>query len=225
MKKNIIINSGHWGNSTAGDPGAIVEGFIERDENMKIRDAVVPLLKAEGFEVIVVPDSLNLKASIAFVNQNAKSLEDGLALDIHLNKDSGILGGAEVYFFAGSQKSKDKAEVLSRNIAQTIGVPNRGARPDTSSFVGSLGWVRYVNCWSFVIEVLYLDNALGAVSILIRNKQYDLIARGICNGVKELFGMTELSPAPQDEEEVKKGLLQRIIKLYQQIISFIIKRK
>ena len=221
MKKIIYLNSGHF----SGDPGAIVEGFRESEENQKIRDALVPKLKAEGFEVVVIPDTLDLRKSIDLVNQNARDLEDGLGIDIHLNRDSGIASGTEVYFYAGSQASKDKAEVLSRNISQILRIPDRGARPDTSSSVGSLGWVRQVNCWSFVVEVLYLDHPLGAVSKFIKEKQYDLIAEGILNGVRELYGIYTAVVYTADTD-VKLNYLQTLInQIREQIRQLLLKIK
>ena len=209
--RKIIINSGHF----SGDSGAVVEGVIEREENKKIRDALIPLLK--DFEVIQVPDNLNLRRSIDYTNLYVKGLEDGLAVDIHLNRDSGIKSGTEIYYFAGSQKSKDKAEVLSRNIAQTLGIPNNGAKPDTSSAVGELGWIRQVNCWSFVIEVLYMDNPLGrfgAISKFIKNQEYGMIAQGIANGIKELCG---------DQQEQLTRLQNLINQLKEQIRKLLLK--
>jgi N-acetylmuramoyl-L-alanine amidase len=148
----------------------------------------VSLLRADGFEVISIPDDPNLHFSIDYANRYAQNIADALAIDIHLNYE-GLRrkSGTEVYGFAGSPKSIQIADVMARNISQAIGLPNNGGKPDTQAAVGSLGWVRETNCWAVVVEPLYLDNLID--QRLISEGKHELIAQGIVNGVLELFGI------------------------------------
>ena len=63
-KKVCFINAGHWNDPDTpyfDDPGAVVPPVKEGEENIQIRDRVVPLLEAAGFEVQIIPDDLNLR--------------------------------------------------------------------------------------------------------------------------------------------------------------------
>ena len=132
VKKNIIINAGHHEN----DSGAVHGDIIERDECYKVRDHLVPILQARGYSVFSVPDDLTLVGSIAFANQVASELNDGLAIDIHFNYLSmGTARGSEA-FHGTSETSKQIAMKLSAEVADSLGIPNRGAKPDTMTAVG-----------------------------------------------------------------------------------------
>ena len=108
MNKTIILNAGH----SFTDPGACYHGVKEADEVRKIRDLVVPFLR-QHFKVLEVPDDLDLKESIKWVNDVASELNDGLAFSIHLNA-CGNCGarGAETYFY-GTSKSSEKIVFVS----------------------------------------------------------------------------------------------------------------
>ncbi len=68
-RKVIYLNAGHYN----FDTGSVVKGIIERDEVKKIRDLTSKYLKEAGFEVVEVPDDLDLRRSIDFVNERAWS--------------------------------------------------------------------------------------------------------------------------------------------------------
>ena len=172
-KKVIYINAGHF----KGDPGASCcpasSTLVERDEVMKIRDAAVKYLLIAGFDVKIVPDDLNLTNSVAFVNQTAKTENDGVALDIHLNNSKYGVRGTEVYS-GDSVQEKSQAGILSETLSKTIGVPNRGYKSQTQSYLGSLMWINQVKCWSHIVECLYISNDEDRKAL-----NYDEIGQGI----------------------------------------------
>ncbi len=140
-----FINSGHWNN----DPGVVVKGVIERDLCFKVRDELQKLLPRG----IYVPDDLDLKQSISYVN--GRLVDRAIAIDIHFNANNdSSKRGIEVYY----SSNKHLAEVLSKNIANRMKMPNGGAVHDSRTHVGSLGWCRKVECPSVVIECGYLTN-------------------------------------------------------------------
>ena len=117
-KRVIFLNAGH----SLSEPGAVRDGILESGETKKIRDACLPLLRAAGFEVHSVPDELRLAASIAWVNQRAVALNDGLAIDIHLNAfNDPRVRGAEV-FHGTSGTMRKAAVIMSREIAKSMGI-------------------------------------------------------------------------------------------------------
>ena len=203
MLKTIILNAGH----SLSDPGTITKYGKEADFNRKIRDALVPLLEMNGFLVVQVPDVLGLVSSIDWVNERVKGLDDGLALSIHCNCCGG--NGAETFYYKNNGKSKEIATKLINGYCEYTGLRNRGAKSDTSTRFGKLGWIRKTNCWALLLEAGFLDNKED-VEVL---KDYKRVAKGICKGVCAIFGEKEKTPSFGRKKEIK----EQIIKLLEEL--------
>src|SRR3990167_9228985 len=147
----IFVNSGHH----RADPGHVeyLKGNIvirENEETMKIRDELRGLLLGR-YETIFVPDDLNLKDSIAYINSYAISSD--FAVDIHLNAHNNTqIRGAEAYY--GKDKP-DNAKVFSQCVANALDIPDKGAISDTKSYIGYLGFLRHLKCPAVLVEVCY----------------------------------------------------------------------
>jgi N-acetylmuramoyl-L-alanine amidase len=201
VKRTIILNAGHWdiaGTPHIEDSGAQHNGVIEAVECIKIRDALVPVLEARGYKVLQVPDDLNLPKSIEWANKQAPNLNDALAIDIHLNYLSNTSARGTETFYGTSSTSKKIAEVLSLRISKALGIPNRGAKPDTQTAVGSLGWIRKTTMWASLVEICFLTNDKDILA-LRANGGYHTAAMGIANGVDELFGNAQVPVEPPEE--------------------------
>lgn len=198
-KRNILINAGHHDN----DPGKIIinDGKHEReaDHVKRIRDEVVSLLRNDTrFTLHVIPDTLTLSQSIAYVNSKFKNLNDGLAIDIHLNASRHLSARGSEAFHGSSKTSQNIAATLSESVSSALGLPNRGAKPDTDAAVGSLGWIRQTNTWASLIEVCFMTNAEDWL-VLTRPGGHALAAKGIVNGILTAYGEEML----RDEEEAE----------------------
>ena len=206
MKKTILLNAGH----SKTDPGAIGLA-IESELNQKIRDALIPELERQGFKVEVIPDILNLKESIQWVNQRAKNINDGLAFSIHQNCCGGV--GAESYYYRTSQSSKNKAKKLIDAYCSELKLVNRGAKSSSSVRFGRLGWIEDTNCWAILIECGFIDNR-GDVKLI---KNYKKTAKAICKGINAVYGIpykTEATPIiPSPQLKSREGIKNEIKKL------------
>lgn len=202
--RKIIINAGHHDN----DSGFITKsGIREADETKKIRDALKPLLL--GYNVLYVPDELNLKDSIVWINK--RTTKEDFAIDIHLNSNSNTLvRGSEAYFYITPRY----ASVFSRRISWALDVPNRGAKPDTQTFVGSLGFLRLLNCSSVVVECCYLTNDEDCAKYTPQKA-----AGGIKNAIIELFG------EPKRESNLLIEIIRKAIELAKNALFLMQKKK
>lgn len=190
-KLRILVNAGHFDDphtSHIDDTGAVKDHIVEQVECVKIRNELVPLLQSEGFEVLAVPDHLNLKESILWVNERAPKLNDGLAVDIHLNALRDERARGTEAFYGMSETSKKIAEALSRETAKELDIPDRGAKPDTQTAVGSLGWIRQTTCWASLIEVGFVTNKQD-MDVIRGPQGYRKAARGIRNGILAVYGL------------------------------------
>jgi len=177
MKKTIFLSAGH----SFSQPGAVYSGLREAELTIGVRNALFPLLMEQGFEVYCPPDYLDLRGSIDWVNKIAKDLNDGYCLEIHCN--AGGRSGAEIFYYAGDNKSKSLTDKIINSFCAKTGIINRGSKPDTNAAVGSLGWIRKTNTWAGLLEIGYMDNP----NDLNKIKNYQLMAQGVCNGLLELF--------------------------------------
>lgn len=177
----IFISAGHGGIERGGrDLGSIVGNTNEAQEMILLRDLVVPELRSRGFEVLSVPDDLSSLQTIQWMNARARPGD--VALEIHADAFSNPdLRGATAFYIANNTERKNHAELmllaLVRRLAQ---LPNRGAKPDTSTGVGRIAFCRDTTFPSILMEVGFLSNPDDRY--LIQNRRRD-IALGLADGL------------------------------------------
>lgn len=212
VKKKLIVNAGHFLPTDKGyicekcglnNNGTVTEGELV----IEIRNELVPMLKRHLFDITSIPDDRNLAQSIAIANVAAPTLNDGLCIDIHLNSNKNDeIRGVEVYG-ATSAASEWVSRALSRNIAKATGIPDRGYRPHTDAFVGSLGWIVKTNAWAVVIECGFLTNEKDRALLLSKDGP-KTIAKGILNGILELYGVAPI--VAEKPAEDRATLIKRL---------------
>lgn len=196
----VFINAGHHLNDTGH---IAVGGVRENDLVMKIRDKVKKLYPSAFY----VPDHLDLRQSIDWVNERCGP--DDIAIDLHLNaNNNNSIRGVECYY-ADDPKL---AEVFSKDIAFRFIVPNRGAIHDSKTWVGSLGWLRKLNCKSVLVEFCYLTNSEDR-EIITSGKGMDNAAYAIKTALEKL-GYRQVD---------KRKLLQRIVSLLGIVSQLLVK--
>lgn len=191
VKKVVIVNAGHHD----GDSGAVHEDIIEAIECKKVRDALVPMLVKAGYTVHVVPDNLTLAQSIAWANGKAPTLNDGLAIDIHFNYLSNVNARGTEAFHGTSITSSLIAKKLSAGVAAALGIPDRGAKPDTQTAVGSLAWIRKTSMWASLIEIAFITNK-DDMEVVRTAEGYQKAATGMLDAINGMFGVVP-PPAPE----------------------------
>ena len=203
----IFINAGHHNL----DSGVIVGNLRENDLAKEIRDHLKDLLKDR--EVTYIPDNLTLRESIDSVNLGTatewvlgQATEKDFALDIHLNANNNSqLRGTEGYYSTDSKY----AEVFSLKVAEKLLIPNRGAKHDSTAYVGSLGWLRQLPCPAVVLEVCYLTNAEDKQMLMIGQGRR-LAAEGIKNALDELFPQPVVSIPEKEVLSVLKAFINEL---------------
>lgn len=213
MKNTIILNAGH---NNADDCGAAANGTTEAIEAIKVRDKLNPLLK-QNFEVAIVPDELNLKQSIKWVNEQYKKLDDGLAFSIHLNAGGGH--GAEAFYYDNNEISQRIAKTIIDKYCDITGFRNRGAKADTTTRWKRLGWIRDVNPWSCLIEICFIDNIEDLERL---QNDYDKIAWAIYSGISAVYNTKPIklvSDSPNSEENMSSNNFKKLNKYFEKYID------
>lgn len=155
---NICISIGHGKSAKGGyDSGALGGNYQEFKIGREIGKYIGEIFK--GYvctaDVINYDATLYLTERIAHVNKHGYDL----AIEIHLNAAGGT--GSEVYYKHKSASGKKLAGAISKSIANTFGIRDRGAKVKINPSNGTdyFGFVRSCKCESLLIETVFIDTA------------------------------------------------------------------
>lgn len=177
----IFISAGHGGQENGvTDMGGVVAGTTEAQEMIQTRNLIVPEVRSRGFEILSVPDELNQRQTIDWINARTRSGD--VALEIHAETFSNpSMRGTSIFHIANNNQRKQNAEQLLlavlRRVPQLL---NRGVKPDTATGTGSLAFCRQVVVPSLLMEIGILSNPDDR--FLLQNRRRD-IALGIADGL------------------------------------------
>lgn len=155
---NICISIGHGKSAKGGyDSGALGGGYQEFKISREIGKYIGEIFKGYACtaDVINYDATLYLTDRIAHVNKHGYDL----AMEIHLNASGGT--GSEVYYKHKSAAGKKLAAAISKSIANTFGIRDRGAKVKINPANGTdyFGFVRSCKCESLLIETVFIDTA------------------------------------------------------------------
>lgn len=190
----IFLSAGHGGfENGVRDPGTVAGGTTEAQEMIRIRDLVVGELRSRGVQVIAVPDDLSQTQTIDWINTHSRPGD--IALELQMGGSSNpLIRGATAFYIANNQSRKQDAESLLLSLLQQVPqLPNRGAKPDTETGLGSLIFCRWIAIPSLYLELGFLTNPTDRA--LIQNRRQDM-AIGIANGLTNWLGNTSTNPIP-----------------------------
>lgn len=173
----IFLSAGHG----AGDPGAIAGGTTEDREMRLTRDAAVAEMRSRGLDVSSVPDTLNLKETITWIN--VRSRRGDVALEIHADAVNNLnVRGASIFYVASNDQREADAQLVLQSLLRAVaGLPSRGVKPDTSTGVGSLGFCRQVDIPSMLLELGFITSAGDRALLQTRRKEF---SRGLADGLQ-----------------------------------------
>ena len=155
---NICISIGHGKSAKGGyDSGALGGNYQEFKIAREIGKYIGEIFKGYNCkaDVINYDATLYLTDRIAHVNKHGYDL----AMEIHLNASGGT--GSEVYYKHKSATGKKLAGAISKSIANTFGIRDRGAKVKINPANGTdyFGFVRSCKCESLLIETVFIDTA------------------------------------------------------------------
>lgn len=147
----VFLGVGHGGS----DPGAVANGFKEKDLNLSIAGACHDTLARHGVTVTMSrygDEEDSLTEEIRECNAYAPDL----AVDVHNNAGGG--DGVEAFYHHGGGLGKTLAEnVLAEIVA--IGQNSRGAKTKKNSAGRDwFGFIRETSCPAIIVECAFVDN-------------------------------------------------------------------
>ena len=195
----IYISAGHQKGK-----GITKNGIEEGEAVIAIRDELKKIMPASP-GVFYLSDDLNFAQTLEFLKKYAQS--DDFALEIHLNSnEKSYLNGTEAYY----SDKPDLADICAFRVAQSLSAVNLGAKHESYSYFGSLGFL-HLPCRSVIVECCYLSN-LGDVAKLKNGGQIK-IAVGIFAAIKEI-----------ELKQTQISIIKRLIDLCWKVIGLIKKQ-
>lgn len=179
----IAIAAGH---NNTDNTGARKGSLKEEELTIKTAEKVEELLKAYSNITVVQTGSTRTNPGGIKVGQRttlARNANPDLCIQIHF--DAGGGSGVQAIYKEGDGISQQLADFLSVEMANAMGLPNKGAGSDTERCaVGSLGIIENFATSGFpsvVTEGGFIDGEPDAT--LLKGNGTDLCAQGIVNGI------------------------------------------
>lgn len=197
---NICISIGHGKSAKGGyDSGALGGNYQEFKIGREIGKYIGEVFKGYACtaDVINYDATLYLTERIAHVNKRGYDL----AIEIHLNAAGGT--GSEVYYKHKSSTGKKLAAAISKSIANTFGIRNRGAKVKINPANGTdyFGFVRSCKCESLLIETVFIDTASDRKHVETAAGQRQC-AEAIVKAIADYYGIKKKSaPAVKPSED------------------------
>ena len=196
---NICVSIGHGKSAKGGyDSGALGGNYQEFKIAREIGKYIGEIFKGYACtaDVINYDATLYLTDRIAHVNKHGYDL----AMEIHLNASGGT--GSEVYYKHKSATGKKLAGAISKSIANTFGIRDRGAKVKINPANGTdyFGFVRSCKCESLLIETVFIDTASDRKHVETAAGQRQC-AEAIVKAIADFYGIKKKSaPAVKPSE-------------------------
>ena len=187
-KPVVVIDSGHGG----FDPGKVgVDGSLEKEINLEIAMKLKKYLELEDIEVVMTRESDvgfyredDTSKKIVDMSNRCQLINDvdpDLAVSIHQNsyQEESIYGG-QVFYYKGSAKGKELAEILQERFSYVLGAENRRLAKANGDYYLLLNVKKPI----VIVECGFLSNRKEAA--LLQQEDYqDRLAWTIHMGIME----------------------------------------
>lgn len=187
----VVVDAGHGGM----DPGKISAGqVLEKDVNLSIANLVKGYLEENGIRVVMTrtTDTMlgeqsasnrkreDMRARIQMIEETAPSL----VVSIHQNSfQEASSKGAQVFYYDGSQKGRELAEVLQAELISSVDSTNhRKAKANQSYYL-----LKKSAYTTVIVECGFLSNPEEAQKLSTGEYQ-DKLAQAIALGILKYLG-------------------------------------
>ena len=174
FKNKAILNIGHGNTINSNgqkvyDSGAVGNGFEEHQWNKDfVNNYVVPECKRQGVPYMVIIQSERFSKLAGEINKI--STKDDIIISFHLNSaDSKTATGVETFYYPGSSKGKELAQLMLNANLKATNLFSRGIKANVE---GARGHALFKNTKGVVtlLETGFISNTTD-MKILEANKQ------------------------------------------------------
>ena len=200
MVKKVYIAVGHGGD----DPGAVANGFKEKDLNLVTAIACKDELLRHGVEVNI-DRTTDIELTMTQTVNACNAYAPDLAVDIHHNAGGG--DGAEVFHSINGGLGKTLAVNILDEV-KAVGQNSRGAKTRTGENGSDYyGFIRRTTSPAVIVECAFLDNKTD-VQIVDTKAEQKAMGIAIAKGILKTLGVaykTETTPTSVKYYKVQVG--------------------
>lgn len=217
MAKKVFIGVGHGGS----DPGAVANGFKEKDLNLAIATKCAAELKRHGVEVLMSrtrDENDTLDEEIRECN----AFDPDLAVDFHNNAGGG--DGAEAFYQHKIAASKTLALYILEEV-EKAGQNSRGAKTKLWNGADYFGFLREINAVAAIVEFAFVDNK-NDIKIIDTKAEQEAMGTAAAKAILRYLGIAYTTTKVKGEKtvnitlnELKKGSKGEQVKTIQRLLA------
>ena len=182
----VFLGVGHGGS----DPGAVANGFKEKDLNLAIAQACNEELVRHGV-ITLMSRTKDENDTLNEEYRECNAFAPDLAVDIHNNAGGG--DGAEAFHHHGGGKGKTLAENILAEVVK-IGQNSRGAKTRKNSQGRDYyGFIRETKAPAVIIEAAFVDNKTD-IQIIDTAAEQKAMGQAIAKGILATLGIAWKAP-------------------------------
>lgn len=187
MAKKVFIGVGHGGS----DPGAVANGFYEKNLNLAIAAACNAELVRHGVETRM-SRTTDENDTLTEEIRECNAFGPDLCIDIHNNAGGG--DGVEAFYYSGGGTSKALAQNVIDAVV-SIGQNSRGIKTKlTSSGADYYGFIRETYAPAVIVECAFIDN-INDIQIIDTEAEQKAMGVAIAKGILKTLGIAHNEPA------------------------------
>ena len=145
----------------------------EVNENRKVKNKVIELLRANGHTVYDCTDDVGKTQNENLRNIVNKCNAHNVDLDVSIHLNAGGGTGTEVFIYSDGSKAKAQAQRIANNISNALGIRNRGVKTSTKLYV-----IRKAKAPALLVECCFVDNTTDKAKW-----NADVCAKAIAEGI------------------------------------------
>ncbi|WAA10039.1 N-acetylmuramoyl-L-alanine amidase [Fervidibacillus albus] len=188
----IFIDPGHGGS----DPGAVGNGLLEKNINLKIARKISQMLVNE-YEGVSVRMSRTGDQTVSLTERtnNANGWGADYYLSIHVNAGGGT-GFESFVYTTVSTRTKNLQKIIHEQVLKQVDFRNRGMKQ------ANFHVLRETKMSALLTENGFIDNPVDAAK-LKSDAFLEKIARGHVNGLVNAFQLKKKQAPPTENEQVE----------------------
>jgi N-acetylmuramoyl-L-alanine amidase len=190
--RNIFLSAGH-SDKVGRDRGASGNGYVEGVLTVEFRDLLEKELKVLGVKVFKDSNDTILAQTIAFFKN--LTISNSIVVDTHWNAGTPQATGTEVLVSTISTIfERSLAKEVVEEIAETLGVKNRGVKTEAQSQHKRLGFL-HITGENILIEMCFISNANDM-------KKYQLSKNVLAKNLAKILFNYSLDKVSNDKEYI-----------------------